>query len=92
MNPKITGETVDLRTVLDILSAYLSLPKHVFWNEELSAAEALASFDRLCGHRQITDAYLLSLALRKGGRLVTFDRGIREIATEEAAKALFVIE
>lgn len=92
MNPKITGETVDLRTVLDILSAYRSLPNHVFWTEELSAAEALAPFRNLFGHRQITDTYLLSLALRKGGSLVTFDRGIRETATEETAQALVVLE
>ncbi|GMV04495.1 MAG: hypothetical protein AMXMBFR53_07750 [Gemmatimonadota bacterium] len=30
--------------------------------------------------RQVTDAHLLSLALRRGGRLATFDRGARELA------------
>jgi predicted nucleic acid-binding protein len=28
------------------------------------------------GHRQITDIYLLGLAIRHGGRLATFDRSI----------------
>jgi hypothetical protein len=35
-------------------------------------------FDHDCirGPGQITDAYLLALAVKHGGRLVTFDRGI----------------
>jgi len=28
------------------------------------------------GHQKITDVYLLGLAVRQGGKLVTFDRGI----------------
>jgi hypothetical protein len=28
------------------------------------------------GHRQLTDVYLLGLAVRMGGRLATFDRTI----------------
>jgi uncharacterized protein len=34
------------------------------------------NFDRIHGHNQITDAYLLALAVRHGGTLVTFDRAI----------------
>lgn len=39
-------------------------------------------FRRLQGHNQITDAYLLGLAVREGMTLVTFDRGILHVAGE----------
>lgn len=32
---------------------------------------------KLLGHRQITDAYLLALAVEHGGSFATFDRRIR---------------
>ena len=50
---------------------------HAFWQCDLSLAngEAVRS-SRLFGSRQVTDTYLLALALHHGGRLVTFDRAI----------------
>ena len=38
--------------------------------------------ERLLGHRQVTDAHLLSLAIRHRGRLATFDRGILDLVPE----------
>lgn len=38
--------------------------------------ESVVDRDRLLGHRQVTDAYLLALAVRMDGRLVTLDRRI----------------
>jgi uncharacterized protein len=38
--------------------------------------------ERLQGHRQITDAYLLALAIHHKGKLVTFDRRMLAIAPE----------
>jgi toxin-antitoxin system PIN domain toxin len=50
---------------------------HAFWSDEVSVLdEALFEQQRFLGSRQITDAYLLSLAVRKGGRLVSLDQGI----------------
>jgi len=50
---------------------------HAFWPCDLSlvAGDAIRS-DRLYGSRQITDAYLLALAVHHDGRFVTFDRSI----------------
>lgn len=51
--------------------------QHVFWSDDVSLLEpGLIAWDRLLGPRQITDAYLLALAVRHGGRFVTLDRGI----------------
>lgn len=51
---------------------------HTFWPDDLSITDA-AVFDwsRLQGHQQITDVYLLALAVAHGGRLVTFDQRIQ---------------
>ncbi len=50
---------------------------HAFWADDVSLLEpGLIAWDRLLGPRQITDAYLLALAVRHGGRFVTLDRGI----------------
>lgn len=39
-------------------------------------------FRRLHGHNQITDAYLLGLAVREGLKLVTLDKGLVHLAGE----------
>jgi hypothetical protein len=40
------------------------------------ADETLFRPEAIAGHRQVTDVYLLGLAIRRGGRLATFDRSI----------------
>jgi uncharacterized protein len=50
---------------------------HEFWPDDLSLRDdAVVDFSRVQGHNQITDLYLLALAVKHGGRLVTFDQGI----------------
>jgi toxin-antitoxin system PIN domain toxin len=92
MNPLIVGETAPLSSVLTILSAYKELPGHLFWEDDPPTEEALSGFPTLSGHRQITDAYLLALAIRKGGRLITFDRGIGSLADSDQRRAVVVCE
>ena len=60
---------------------------HQFWPDDLSLLDAQV-FDvtRLHGSRQITDAYLLALAVANGGRFVTFDGSIPLSAVKGAAK------
>jgi predicted nucleic acid-binding protein len=47
---------------------------------------------RISGHQQVTDAYLLGLAIKEDGVLVTFDRGIRYMAGAEFSKNVLVLE
>ncbi|MBK1614711.1 VapC toxin family PIN domain ribonuclease [Rubrivivax gelatinosus] len=50
---------------------------HAFWPDDLSLLEpGLLRWDRVLSSRHITDLYLLALAVRHGGRLVTLDRSI----------------
>jgi hypothetical protein len=40
---------------------------------------------RLLGHQQVTDAYLLGLALRRDGRLATLDQRVSALAESKSA-------
>jgi predicted nucleic acid-binding protein len=58
---------------------------HQFWPDDTSIVDA-QSMDgtRVHSARQITDTYLLALALKHGGRLMTFDAGIALAAVKGA--------
>ena len=50
---------------------------HNFWPDDVSLRDdKLFNFARVQGHNQITDMYLLGLALRHGGCLASYDQGI----------------
>ncbi|HEY5067708.1 MAG TPA: TA system VapC family ribonuclease toxin [Xanthobacteraceae bacterium] len=62
---------------VDLLAEQINKTDHVFWPDDLSLRDnEWIDPDRILGPSQITDAYLLALAVKHGGRLVTFDRGI----------------
>lgn len=46
---------------------------------------------RVLGHRQVTDLYLLALAARHGGRLVTFDATVSVAAVPQARPETLVV-
>ena len=58
------------------LESFCSSGDHVFWQDSLSLRNERRF--RLAGvtYRQITDIYLLGLAVENGGRLATFDQRI----------------
>ena len=47
---------------------------------------------RIFGHQQVTDAYLLGLAIKEDGVLVTFDKAIEYMAAPEFSRNLLVLE
>lgn len=65
---------------------------HRFWPDDISLLDA-ALFDhgKIHGPRQLTDLYLLALAIKHGGRLVTFDREIPLNAVRGAQRANLVV-
>ena len=62
-------------------------PLHQFWSDDLSLLDASA-FDhsKIHGHRQLTDLYLLGLAVKHQGRFVTLDGAIPLSAVKGAKK------
>jgi toxin-antitoxin system PIN domain toxin len=68
-----------------LLRRQLGEPGHEFWPDDISIAdETLFDNSRILGPKQITDVYLLALAVKHGGRLVTFDRSIALTAARGA--------
>jgi toxin-antitoxin system PIN domain toxin len=68
------------------LRTFVAHSDHQFWADDLSIRDETAlAADRIHGGRQITDLYLLALAVRHRGRLATFDTTI-PLSTVPAAK------
>jgi predicted nucleic acid-binding protein len=58
-------------------------PGYEFWPDSLSYAEA--DLPQVQGHREVTDAYLVSLAAaRPDARLATLDEGLARARPETA--------
>lgn len=73
--------------VADALERACGTPHHAFWPCDVSLLDrAAVDRGRVHGPRQVTDAYLLALAVRRGGRFVTFNRGVA-LSTVPAATA-----
>lgn len=77
---------------LALLHAQVERPDHEFWPDDVSLADGdVFDHSRLHGPGQITDAYLLALAVKRGGRMVTLDRSI-PLAAVRGAKAEHVVQ
>lgn len=65
---------------------------HEFWTCDISVLdEGGIDPTRLHGPRQVTDAYLLALAVEHDGRLITFDRSLPASAVRGATKEHIVV-
>lgn len=60
---------------------------HEFWPDDISLLDAqVANRTRIHGPRQITDVYLVALAVRHGGQFVTLDSTVASDAAIGAQK------
>jgi len=80
-NPGYPFPGLTVERVRGILSELVRVEGHRFWPDSLSFLEGprlkAKRFDLTqIGTKQLTDLYLLSLAIANGGRLITFDRGV----------------
>lgn len=76
-----------------ILEELAREPGYCYWPMTESWVTLTAPFaDRIFGHQQVTDAYLLGMAIKSDGVLVTFDRGLRYMAGPRFTKNLLVLE
>ena len=66
-----------LGVAIEQLTRSVALPDHQFWPDDISITDdQLFDHAFILGPNQITDVYLLGLAVKNDGRLVTFDRGL----------------
>ena len=84
---------IAVRVVADRLREATQGELHEFWPDDASLLDAsLFDLARVHGPRQLTDTYLLALAVRRNGCFVTFDRAVsRQAVLPAAPKHLIVL-
>ena len=86
-NPAFSRDAVQPREAVQVLSANTIAKDHAFWPDHLPVAEAVGFAGiRLMGHQQVTDAYLLGLAIRRGGVLATLDQRIASLTEPKSVE------
>lgn len=84
-NPGYSGRRTTVSDAVARLSAFRASGDHEFWPDTVTlCAEGSFAFAHIRGHRQLTDVYLLALAVERAGRLATFDRHIEPAAVSGA--------
>jgi toxin-antitoxin system PIN domain toxin len=79
-------DPISVAELLEGLRTFTSNSHHVFWADEISLLDGrLFDTERVLGHQQLTDVYLLGLAVKRQGVLATFDQKI-PIAAVKGAK------
>ncbi|MDD5319862.1 MAG: hypothetical protein PHD43_04460 [Methylococcales bacterium] len=69
--------SVATKQVSDRLAEATLHPSHQFWPDAISLLNTdFLNWEWVLNSRQVTDLYLLALAVQQGGRFVTLDRGI----------------
>jgi hypothetical protein len=82
-NPAITRDAPSPADTVKILQANLQHPGHVFWPDDLDVPASLSLVGtRLQGYRQITDAYLLGLAIHRKVKFATLDRSVTSLMAD----------
>lgn len=78
--------------VAELLGVLRSLGGHQFWRDDISLFDAqLIDPSRLLESSQVTDSYLLALAVAHCGELATFNRLLVADAVVNGSKALHLI-
>src|SRR5215210_2919772 len=79
------GRRTTVRDAIQRLTRFRKSSDHTFWPDSASLCDVLLIRPApLVGHRQLTDVYLLALAVTRGGQLATFDRSIPLAAVDGA--------
>ena len=77
-NPKALPSAIGIDAARSVLAVLRAVDGHRFLADDVSLSDS--DVPAMSGHRQVTDAHLLTLARRRGVRLVTFDAGVLTLA------------
>lgn len=88
-NPKVLPAPIGVAAARDVLAMLRAAPAHRFISDDVSMTDA--DVPSIAGHRQVTDAHLVTLARRQGLRVVTFDAGLAALAASEADVELLTV-
>ena len=79
--------------VAPVVAELIRHPQHQFWPDGISLLNPIGiDASRLLEAGQLTDSYLLALAVHHGGRLVSFDRRLSYEAVVGGREALWLID
>lgn len=91
-HPRYGNAVASAAVAAELLSDLCRQPGHVFWPSDFSLLDSpLIDRERLLASDQVTDTWLLALAVRHGGRLATFDKRLVTSAVLGGEAARFVI-
>jgi uncharacterized protein len=92
-HPKYPNSAGSPAAAAPIVVRLRTLPGHSFWKDDLSLFDSpLIDAARIAIPSQVTDTYLLALAVSNRGQLATFDRRLSPNAVRRGKAALHVIE
>jgi predicted nucleic acid-binding protein len=87
-NPQVLPVAIGIDAARAVLSALCARDAHRFLADDVSLSDS--DVPKITGHRQVTDAHLLTLARRRGVRLVTFDTGMLALSQGRDVELLTV--
>ena len=91
-HPKYPNSAGSPAAVAPFVARLRTLPGHVFWKDDLSLIGSdLVNVDQIMTPGQVTDTYLLALAVADKGQLATLDRRLSTKAVRHGKAALHVI-
>ncbi len=88
-NPVVLPSAIGVASAQGVLAALRATNGHRFLDDDVSLTDD--DLPAVHGHRQVTDAHLLTLARRRGVALVTFDAGVRVMGDERDVELLSVL-
>jgi len=90
-NPAFSPDAPSPLEAAGLLASNLKHPHHQFWPDEITFTQAIEPFsDRLAGHQQVTDAYLLGLTMHRKGKLATMDQAVAALLASQSQKDSFL--
>ena len=91
-HPRYTNPLASPGEAVPILAEFCARPDHRFWSDDVSLLDgAVVDAGRLLSTGQVTDSYLLALAVKHGAKLATFDKRLVTSAVPGGEAARYVI-
>jgi uncharacterized protein len=90
-NPNYPGLSGSVSVAAKLLQRLRRQKGHEFWADDYSIVDGPIDLCRLAGHKQITDLYLLGLAVRRKGRFTSVDKHIPAELVQGEAEAYEVV-
>ncbi len=78
---------------MQLLAQITALPNHLFWQDSIALIDSIVfQQSNIIGYRQITDAYLLSLAIHHQGQLVSFYKELVSLLPKQYQDGLNILD